>query len=420
MHRTDAAGNVANQFTDGPPSANATLVDAAWLNDVQENVCQAVEGGGIALIKGTGTQLLSAIRRLVGLPDTVDCAAAVAMDKDTARVILANPAAAYAQALPTGATIKKGYLRKLKNLSTVAGRIVTMNSSGGDLVWAVYPGNEGEFIALQDNPTTGAHWAVSAILPDFVDCAAAIAMDITTPRTILATPGAAYAQALPTGAAIKEGYRRKLKNLSAVAGRNVTLNSSGGNLVWVVCPGNECEFIALQDNPTTGAHWTMLNRGWPIHARVHKSADQTAIAEGTLIKVTFNTVDFDPAGIFNDANDRFILNLPGVWELRGGLQFLLSGAGAEIVQGGFKLNGAALVSGDGQRSDIGASNNTRWRIPVLGEVVVTTPNIDYVELNASYNDAGAVDAGIIQAFSDATLFSTAAATWMSAKYLGPL
>jgi len=65
MHRIDAAGFAAgNLFTDGNPSTGtpATVVDAAWLNDLQENVCQVIEATGIVLVKGTYGQLLTALR----------------------------------------------------------------------------------------------------------------------------------------------------------------------------------------------------------------------------------------------------------------------------------------------------------------------------------------------------------------------
>lgn len=64
MHRIDAAGFAAgNFFTDGNPSTGtpATVVDATWLNDMQENIAQLVEATGIVLSKGDYTQLLKAI-----------------------------------------------------------------------------------------------------------------------------------------------------------------------------------------------------------------------------------------------------------------------------------------------------------------------------------------------------------------------
>jgi hypothetical protein len=61
MHRTDAARNVANLFVDKNPSAGTrgTVVDAAWLNAVQEEICNFIEDLGGTLVKGTNTQLLT-------------------------------------------------------------------------------------------------------------------------------------------------------------------------------------------------------------------------------------------------------------------------------------------------------------------------------------------------------------------------
>ncbi|SNT29118.1 hypothetical protein SAMN06265795_12252 [Noviherbaspirillum humi] len=65
MHRTDAAGYaVGNLFTDGNPSSGipASVLDAAWLNDVQETLVSVIAAAGIALAKGDYTQLLTALR----------------------------------------------------------------------------------------------------------------------------------------------------------------------------------------------------------------------------------------------------------------------------------------------------------------------------------------------------------------------
>lgn len=63
MHRTDAARNVANQFVDKNIGAGTrgTVVDAAWLNAVQEEICYLIEQLGVTLIKGTNTQLFTAL-----------------------------------------------------------------------------------------------------------------------------------------------------------------------------------------------------------------------------------------------------------------------------------------------------------------------------------------------------------------------
>lgn len=56
-------------FDRGDPltARQATRVTADWANDVQENICLAIEGAGLQLQKGDGGQLLAAIRALVAL-----------------------------------------------------------------------------------------------------------------------------------------------------------------------------------------------------------------------------------------------------------------------------------------------------------------------------------------------------------------
>jgi hypothetical protein len=62
MHRVDTDGNVANAFTDGTPGVTqATVVDAAILNAMQNEIANAIESGGVALVKGTNNQLASVI-----------------------------------------------------------------------------------------------------------------------------------------------------------------------------------------------------------------------------------------------------------------------------------------------------------------------------------------------------------------------
>ena len=68
MHRIDSSGATAdNKFTDGNPAVGqeGTVVDADWLNDVQENIAHAIEAAGITLVKGDSTQLAAAIVALI-------------------------------------------------------------------------------------------------------------------------------------------------------------------------------------------------------------------------------------------------------------------------------------------------------------------------------------------------------------------
>lgn len=62
MHRIDTEGS-NGVFTDGNPATGqlGTLVDAAYQQDLQENLCQAIEHAGIPLAKGDALQLYNAI-----------------------------------------------------------------------------------------------------------------------------------------------------------------------------------------------------------------------------------------------------------------------------------------------------------------------------------------------------------------------
>lgn len=68
MHRIDGPGaTVDNKFTEGDPAAAtpATTVTDDWLNDLQENVCKVIEDAGIALSKGSDSQLKTAIANMI-------------------------------------------------------------------------------------------------------------------------------------------------------------------------------------------------------------------------------------------------------------------------------------------------------------------------------------------------------------------
>jgi hypothetical protein len=61
------AGPVTNgYFTIGDPGTkNATIVDADWMNSVQEEIINVISGAGIPLVKGTMNQLETAIRSYI-------------------------------------------------------------------------------------------------------------------------------------------------------------------------------------------------------------------------------------------------------------------------------------------------------------------------------------------------------------------
>jgi hypothetical protein len=69
MHRIDGPGaTVDKKFTEGDPVGGvpATVVSAAWMNDVQEELISILAAASITPVKGTQDQVLKAIRALSG------------------------------------------------------------------------------------------------------------------------------------------------------------------------------------------------------------------------------------------------------------------------------------------------------------------------------------------------------------------
>lgn len=66
MHEIDGDGNVDGSFVEGDPTTGtpATVITADWLNAVQDELINVIEGAGIELEKGTNDQLLAAILSL--------------------------------------------------------------------------------------------------------------------------------------------------------------------------------------------------------------------------------------------------------------------------------------------------------------------------------------------------------------------
>ena len=67
MHRIDPPGHAAGLYQDGNPQIGqqGTVMDAAWANDVQENICTVIEDAGVGLVKGAGEQLKLAIAAMI-------------------------------------------------------------------------------------------------------------------------------------------------------------------------------------------------------------------------------------------------------------------------------------------------------------------------------------------------------------------
>lgn len=187
MHRIDAAGYApGNLFTDGNPATGtpATVVDAAWLNDLQENVIQIAEAAGIALVKGDYTQLLTALRSAgvfqtrpqfdnttqvattgfvkdSGIAasgiTTVTTTSALALST-VGGTVLFNAAAAIVPTLPAASTVPVG--RRIEMMNINAG-VATVTRAGTDTInvngstVTIIALGAGDTLTLESNGATG-------------------------------------------------------------------------------------------------------------------------------------------------------------------------------------------------------------------------------------------------------------------------
>lgn len=73
MYKTDAAGNVANEFSE---AGSSTRVDAAFMNEIMYEILNVLVAASITPAKGTRTQLRDSISALIaasgGVPDATD------------------------------------------------------------------------------------------------------------------------------------------------------------------------------------------------------------------------------------------------------------------------------------------------------------------------------------------------------------
>jgi hypothetical protein len=76
MHRINSIGNVNNLFVDYDAINNpqGTVIDASFMNDLQEEVCNFIESRGITLVQGQQDQLELAIQDILDKKDFLKAA----------------------------------------------------------------------------------------------------------------------------------------------------------------------------------------------------------------------------------------------------------------------------------------------------------------------------------------------------------
>ena len=265
---------------------------------------------------------------------------------------------------------------------------------------------------VQLRPTVGVlDELIDQKMTDYVEGTDAPTIIASNPRRVLLTPTTATSFNLPTDD-IRKGQIYEVHNLATTAGYNITINSSGANFIWLTCPENHCTLMALQDAPTAAAHWLLLDRGWPIHARVNTASGQNNVTEGVATKVILTNVDKDPSSMFDNANDRLVLPVSGRWFVHGHFQINTSAVAADatlFMQGYIKLNGGGSYG----LHETGMGNGSTTILLVgtatcSAYITVTAPGVDYIELFAYYLDS-----------TDANLGDIQAAAVLSTHYLGP-
>lgn len=179
MHRVDTAGHAAGLWQDGNPQIGqqGTVMSAAWLNDIQENLCKVVLDADIALAKGNTGQLKAAIQAMitssaVNWAPTISAgdAATLATAQNYADVVSAaaataaqNAAVAMARVRPgvveffAGAVVPTGYLEcngaavSRATYADLFAAIGTTYGPGNGTTTFNIPQAQGEFLRGWDN-----------------------------------------------------------------------------------------------------------------------------------------------------------------------------------------------------------------------------------------------------------------------------
>jgi hypothetical protein len=98
-------------FSDNGPGP-ASIVTDDWFNDVQENLCQFIEGAGITLVKGSYTQLAAAVAAFIATHNAVTNPHLATALATASRLVLrdASGRAAFGTPSAAGDAATKGYV----------------------------------------------------------------------------------------------------------------------------------------------------------------------------------------------------------------------------------------------------------------------------------------------------------------------
>ncbi len=171
---------------------------------------------------------------------------AVTLDYEHGSIISQTPTIARILTLPTTG-VKVGHTLTIVNLATTVARLITLNASAGAAV-AIFVNGSITVRANQATPTTPAHWDVvgPGVRGELNDAA----VTISAPGTYAGTPSDTRIWTL--GSTFKVGERVTIINLAS--DQVITVNASGGSTITTLGTA-VVDLYALQDTPTTPAHW---------------------------------------------------------------------------------------------------------------------------------------------------------------------
>lgn len=206
---------------------------------------------------------------------TATSAGTLTLDVNATQVQLFTGSSTHTVLLPT-TNVFAGMSYTVINSST---QTVTVQSSGANTIQFISSGRMGVFTALQDTPTTNAHWQVQAItvsenasgrtvamrdnsanltadnfIPgkaSVVSAAGTTTMTIDSPYVLEVTGTTTQNVDLPT-TSVTQGMSWLVVNNST---GNVTVRSSAGNSLVIMGAGRTGVFYAGTDTPTLSTHW---------------------------------------------------------------------------------------------------------------------------------------------------------------------
>ena len=117
------------------------------------------------------------------------------------------------------------------------------------------------------------------------------------------------------------------------------------------------------------------------------SANQTGVSDNTWTKVAFNTEAFDPDGVFDTSNQRFVAPADGKYFFTAGVNIVGATANGYLVASRFYKNGSAL-SYTQKRIQVSVSSTDLAEVNQHNTAVLDLSTSDYIEFYAKMDVSG--------------------------------